>query len=130
MAIPTDNFTPIYDSASDTDPVLTPPTQNTPITPTSPPFTPNQDPPRYWGHLLALDKPPDCMRLLLQNPHGLDAKTHYRKLDLIARSMAAYQFDVVCLPETNCDWKKYTVLKECHSLLRKHLRHHRLITSC
>jgi hypothetical protein len=123
--------TPLSDYASDTtDPSSPIRTQNTPATPTPPSFTPNQDPPRYWGHLLALDKPTDCMRLLLQNPHGLDAKTHYRKLDLIARSMAAYQFDVICLPETNCDWKKHSVLKECHSLLRKHLRHHRLITSC
>ena len=51
-------------------------------------------------------------------------------MDMLAKHIAAYQFDVVCLPETNADWKKYIPLKECNALLRSHLRHHRLITSC
>jgi hypothetical protein len=106
--------------------------------PSSPPLSPELTPepaqdsnlPTYWGSLLSLDKPPDCMRLLLQNPHGLDAKNNYRKIDLAAKYIAAYQFDIACLPETNADWKKYGALKACHALLRQHLRHHRLITSC
>jgi hypothetical protein len=68
---------------------------------------PSQDSslPTYWGSLLSLEKPLDCMRLLLQNPHGLDAKNDYRKIDLTAKYIAAYQFDIACLPETNADWK-------------------------
>ena len=43
------------------------------------------------------------MRLISQNPYGLDAATNYRKMDLFARNMAAYQADIGCLPETNAD---------------------------
>jgi hypothetical protein len=89
----------------------------------------DSDSPGHWGHLLSLFKHDNVLRLLLQNPNGLDAKTHYRKLELIAKNMAAYQIDICCLPETNIDWKKLIALKECHASLRNHLRHHRLITS-
>jgi hypothetical protein len=85
---------------------------------------------QYWGHPLTFTKPPDSMRLISQNPYGLDARTNYRKLDLLARNMAAYQVDVACLPETNADWKQPKATHECQSILRKHFKHHRLITSC
>jgi len=84
----------------------------------------------FWGNAIPFEKPADSMRLILQNPYGLDASTGYRKLDLFARNLAAYQVDIGCLPETNADWKKLSVLKQCHATLRKHLKHHRLITSC
>ncbi len=85
---------------------------------------------QYWGHPLTFTKPPDSMRLISQNPYGLDARTNYRKLDLLARNMAAYQVDVACLPETNADWKQPKATHECHTILRKHFKHHRLTTSC
>jgi hypothetical protein len=69
------------------------------------------------------------MRLVLQNPYGLDASNHYRKLDYIARNSAIYQVDVTCLPETNADWKQAPIRASCNALLRRHFKHHRLITS-
>ena len=84
---------------------------------------------QYWGHPLQFTKPTNSMRLISQKPYGLDARTHFRKLDLLARNMAAYQVDVACLPETNADWKQPTATKECHSILRKHFKHHQFTTS-
>jgi endonuclease/exonuclease/phosphatase family metal-dependent hydrolase len=100
------------------DPITAPDSQEDPTDLTS------------WGHALSFKKPPHSMRLICQNPYGLDASTNYRKMDLFARNMAAYQVDIGCLPETNADWKQPDVLQQCHSALRKHLKHHRLITSC
>jgi hypothetical protein len=70
------------------------------------------------------------MRLLLQNPYSLDASTSYRKLDLFARNLAAYQVNIGCLLETNANWKQPSVLRQCHATLRKHLKHHILINLC
>ena len=104
------------------------PTNNDQAGPTDSQTDPNDL--TYWGNAIPFEKPTNSMRLVLQNPYGLDASTGYRKLDLFARNLAAYQVDIGCLPETNADWKKLPVLKQCHAALRKHLKHHRLITSC
>jgi hypothetical protein len=108
-----------------------PPSIQMTSTPTYTPLS-QQDPADLstWGNALAFEKPLNSMRLICQNPYGLDASTNYRKLDLFAQNMAAYQADIGCLPETNADWKQPTVLRQCHSALRKHLKHHPLITSC
>jgi hypothetical protein len=105
------------------------PTQNThapssQISTDSIPFDPS-----FWGSQLTQAKPPDTMRLILQNPYGLDANHNFRKLDYIARNMTAYHADITCLPETNVPWYKPSVLKPCHAILRKHFKHHRLVTS-
>jgi hypothetical protein len=98
---------------------------------TSPPTTPIDAAAdtSYWGHSLTLRKPLHIMRFILQNPYGLDAKNNYRKLDYIARNAAIYQVDVTCLPETNADWKQSSIRASCNALLRRHFKHHRLITS-
>jgi hypothetical protein len=46
------------------------------------------------------------MPLILQKPYGLDASTSYRKLDLFARNLAAYQADIGYLSETNAGLKQ------------------------
>jgi hypothetical protein len=84
---------------------------------------------QFWGHPLPFTKPANHMRLILQNPNGLDAQAHYRKLDLFARNMTAYQADVACLPETNTNWKKPRLKHEYYSTLQKHFKHHRLVTA-
>jgi hypothetical protein len=83
----------------------------------------------YWDHPLPFQKHPDSLQILLQNTSGLDARTDYRKLNYLAHSMAAYQVDIGCLAETNVDWKKPTANYECNTILRKHFKHHRLVTS-
>ena len=82
-----------------------------------------------WGNPLSLEKTDSALRLLLQNPYGINASNNYCKLDYLAHGMATYQINIACLPETNVDWKKPTVLKPCHALLRKHFKHHRLVPS-
>jgi hypothetical protein len=67
------------------------------------------------------------MQLLLQNPYGLDPSNQYHKLDYITHSLATYNVDITCLPKASIDWKKPTILKPRHALLRKHYKHHRLI---
>ena len=50
-------------------------------------------------------------------------------MDYIARNIVTHKIDVACLAETNVDWKKPSVRSACHDLLRRHFKHHRLITS-
>jgi hypothetical protein len=109
-------------------PIPPPPNPTDTPHPTATPDDPNPDL-SSWGHSLSIRKPLTTMRLLLQNPYGLDASNNYRKLDYLAQHLATYQVDLACLPETNADWKKYSIRSACNALLRRHFRHHRLITS-
>jgi hypothetical protein len=84
----------------------------------------------YWGNAIPFEKLPNSMRLILQNPYGLDASMSCRKMDLFARNIVTCQVNIGCLPETNADWKQPSVLKQCHAALWKHLKYHRLVTSC
>jgi hypothetical protein len=84
---------------------LTTATANTPVTNPDPPSQTDPTDLTYWGNAIPFEKPINSMRLILQNPYGLDASTGYRKLDLFARNLAAYQVDIGCLPEMNADWK-------------------------
>jgi hypothetical protein len=83
-----------------------------------------------WGHSLPLAKDPHCMRLLLQNTCGLDTKNNFQKLDLISQHMSASQIDIACLTETNVNWKKPHSHQLSNGIIRRHFKHHQLITAC